>query len=698
MSPDDRHEMEQLEALSAELTEAGQIARAASVRREIPDPAFAARLRSELLGSFTQAQGVSSDAPPAALPTPPVRPLDAPEKLADRRTRHAAGVPGGSQWAAAAQADSPSADVSAASDGMSAPAPERGKRWRLRPAPEQGKRWRSHPAPDGGKRWRSRPESPVVATRPGIPPAAAFDDPDAEREGHVATLHPSVHWRMPTRILPARWVAVGLAATIAIGSFLYGTTMLFPVHPEATADVAVATTLVRAGASSTLVRGVPLAEGDEIKVGTGGQATVSMGGSFLRMAPGSDLRLNSLAANHVVIDQLGGRVYYRASTEGQYEVMTASVSWLATGTAFDLDRHSAAGGEEVRGLALLDGLNLHGPQLQAGLNQGQSAVVLLSAGGSPQGAPVIEQISAQVLADAWLVGNAQLDAQAGLALGERAADVRPTPTPELTPGPTVAPVVRPSKTTNATPTPSPTPSPTPKPTLAPTRRPTPAPTRKPTPRPTPTGPLNLGRLTIADNHAGTYTFSWPKYTGAGFTYYKLVYGPAGTTPNYPASPYWACNSSPEENSWSGPVEVGDYAVRLQVVDESSGLVIRAQTNVVHLRVTAPPTPSPTAPPAQNLGALNVHNDGGGHYTFTWAPYTGGWEFGAYKLVYVAWPGSPSYLSGYVGYWAFGTGQTSSGSISIPPGHWAFRVQAIGSFGANAYVFGKTGTVELVVSS
>jgi hypothetical protein len=235
------------------------------------------------------------------------------------------------------------------------------------------------------------------------------------------------------------------------------------------------------------------------------------------------------------------------------------------------------------------------------------------------------------------------------------------------------------------------------PTVAPTRGPAARPTRKPPAKPTSSGAANLGTLTIGDNGDGTYTFAWPKYTGDGFSYYKLVYGHAGTSPKYPSSPYWACNDTPDANSWTGPVDPGDYAVRVQVVDESSGIVIRAQTAVVHFAPGAPtPTPEPTLPPAQSLGALDVTDDGGGNYTFSWAPYTGGWSFDAYKLVDVAWPGSPSYLGSHDDYWAFATGATSSGSIAIPSGHWAFRVQAIGFPGGTGHAFAQTGVLELTV--
>ena len=657
MLRDEGNEMEQLDGLAAELTEAGRIARVASARREIPDPAFAARLRAELLRERPKA----SSAQAAVVPVPPARPLDSPEKLADRRTLNRPSVGGRRERAGESETE-----LAAASAASAAPQ-ESTKADRTR----------------AGKRWRARQVETFSASPPGSTPDAEPADRTAADAGHLAALRPSVRWKMPTRALPTRWVALGLAASIAIASLLYGGTVLFPVRSTATADVAVATTLIRGGTSSPLAAGAELREGDEIKVAAGGQATLVMGGSFVRMAPGSDLRLDRLTPDHIVVDQIGGRVYHRASVgnDGNYSVITASVTWVASGTAFDLDRHSfSVGGEEVRGLALLDGLSLQGPQMQASLNQGESAVVKLTSGGSPESGAVIGQISAQVLADSWLVGNARLDYLAGLDLGELSVDVSPTPWPSRTPG-EIANPTEPAGTANGTPTHKPTP------------RPTHKPTPRPTPRPTPTGPAYLGELTIARNGDGTYTFSWPKFEGDGFTYYELVYGPAGTQPVYPASPYWACNSGREDTSWTGAIDMGDYAVRLQVVDESSAVPIRAQTNTVHLNVTAPP---PTLPPVESLGDLSVTNDSPNYYTFEWAPYTGGGAFGAYELVYVAWPGTPSYVTG-AEYWAFGTGDTSSGSIEVPSGHWAIRVQAIGwPFGGDAFAFGESAVYELNV--
>jgi hypothetical protein len=615
MSPDPRLELEQLDGLAAQLASAGRIARAATASRERPDPAFAARLRVQLVGEAAPASGYAAAASATATAVPPSGPLDAEEPLFDRR-----------------RAGRPFANAQIA----------------------------------------------APAEVPAGPAGAA-----ADRNGQVAVLRPSVRWRLPTRVARARWIAVGLAASVALASFLYGATLLWPARPNATAEVAVSATLLRDGASSPLVQGAELHEGDRIAVAAGGQATIAMGGSFLRMAPGSQVRLDSLTPDRLAVEQLAGRAYHRASVPagGSYSVVTASVTWTAGATAFDLDRHATAfGGEEVRGLALFDGLDLAGPSLREVLSQGQRAVVQLTAGGSPAGSPLVDSFGSTISGDAWLVSNAQLDRMSGLDLGDLAVVLgSPTPKPSqpaATAEPTTGPVGH-------------TPAP------APTKAPTPPPPPQPTPTPTPAGPANLGKLNVAHNGDGTYTFSWPKYTGDGFQFYKLVYGPAGTQPTFNGSNYWACNDVVTETSWSGGIDPGNYAVRLQVVDESSGsIVIRAQTNSITLKVAAP---TPTLPATQNLGALTVSDDGGGKYTFSWAPYTGGWDFDAYKLVYVPWDGIPSYTTGSPYWAAVSPGSTITGSIGIPTGDWSVRIQAIGwPFGGEAYVFGQTSVFHLTV--
>jgi hypothetical protein len=652
MSLDDLRDADQLEALAGELAEAGRIARTVSSRREVPDAAFVTRLRAELLRSLPQAGSLSAGPSLSGMTMalPLASPFGAPQRLTERRAR-----------------TRPFSDARLADQGSAGAAP-------VAPA-------------SSGKRWRARQVQAIAAAptaaptalpgRPGVPQL-----PPDDRNGHVAVLRPAISWRIPGRPVAGRWVAVGLAASVAIASLLVGGTLLFPVGPDATASDVTAATYQRGGVSNTLAAGQELRPGDEIQVGASGRATLLIGNSFVRLAPGSDMRLDDLDRSHVVVSQLNGRAYHRVSVAdgGSYTVRTDAVSWVATGSAFDLDRHAvAADGEEVRGLALLDSLDLRAPQLTTNLNQGQSAVIALR-GPSSAGQPFVSQISRVMLSDAWLVRNAGLDHKAGLALGELTVSISPSPEPSE--------VIEPS----SEPTTETTAEPTVPATDTPTQRATAAPTHKPTPRPTASGPHNLGKLTIVNNGDGTYSFSWPKYTGEGFTYYKLLYGPAGSSPTYGAADYWACNSDPAETSYSGAIPIGDYAVRLQVVDETGSTpVVRAQTGIVHLEVQEP---AATEPAVQSLGVLSVSPDGA-NYVFGWDAYTGGFGFDAYKLVWVAWDGSPSYLHGDP-YEAFGTGSTSSGSISMPSGDWSVRVQAIGSFNGHTFAFGQTGILHLIV--
>jgi hypothetical protein len=616
-------EREQLDGLAAELAEAGRIARAATSRGEVADPRFAAMLRASLAGQMPQLRTVDGLAP-----VPPTRPLG----WAEGQERRAAGRPlagGRREWVAR--------DEDLTADGV---------------APRTAR-------PQSGRRW----DDPQPAEFGYAPPA----EEAAPDTGHVAMLKPSVRWQVPVRVMPARWVAVGLAASLAIASLMYGTVSIFPSGPTATAEIAINATLTRGGSTSPLATGAELKAGDQVAVEPGGQATIVVGGSYMRMAPGSEVRLDGLDPNHVVVDQLDGRVYHRVDVDegGRYTVATATVTWTATGTAFDIDRHAwGADGEEVRGLALLDGLGLTGPEVDASLRQGQSATVILSGAGVPDGSASVAAITGDTLADAWLIQNAQLDRLAGLDLGELASLL--TPSPEITP--TIGPV------------------------------PTEPPPAQPTPKPTPAGPINLGSLSVSyDSGSGQYAFSWAKYTGtwnAGSTYYKLLYAPWGTTPSYGSSDYWACLDSRYTHSWTGEIAPGDYAVRVQVVDETSGVVVRAQTGVFHLK---------TLPPTQSLGSLNVDASVAGQVTFSWSGYSGGWPFNYYKFVYGPKGSNPSYLAG-AGYFAAIGPEGTSVTLYIGEGDFTpgteldLRIQAIGYPYDSGYVFGQTNVLTYTVPS
>lgn len=427
-----------------------------------------------------------------------------------------------------------------------------------------------------------------------ILPAQIGSEADDARK--VAALKTSPRWHFRTRPVFSRHIAVGLAASVVVATVMYGSGVLWTGRPTASAlaDDAVAATLVRGGASSDLVAGVQLHPGDEIKVAAAGRATLHLGDNYVRLAGGADMRIDLLDPSQIMVDQVAGRAYHRAEAGATYQVATGAVTWQGAATVFDLDRHfTAGGGEQVRGLALYHGLGLQGPQIHESVPEGMSATVHLSRDGARGGTPVVEPIAAQALADSWLMANAGLDAGLGLPLGQFASLASPEPTTQPTPSLAVPPTE-----------PSPAVPPTEPPTaVPPTAAPTVAPTAKQTakPKPKPTVPADLGRLKIVQGIDNSYAISWPKYTGKGFQYYKLLYGKRGTTPTSPSSPYWACNDSPSANSWSGVIDAGDYAVRLQVVDESSGkTVIRAQTNVIDLTVTTSVSPLPPNPDGRDV--------------------------------------------------------------------------------------------------
>ena len=325
MSPDDLNEIEQLDGLAAELAAAGRLARVDHANRELP---FAVSLRARLLRDLPApmtADGLAQTSDTGlAAPMPPVRPLDAPERLQDRR--HALRPFSGASYLspAAATATTPDDIETIIATTPTDMDPTRA-----------GKRWAATAAatPWGG--------SPGAMDAP--PPAGVGE---ADGESHISALKPSMRWRIPTRVLPSRWIAVGLAASVAIASLIYGTTIFVPARTVATANQADAATLIRGGASSVLSAGMQLHEGDEIRVAAAGAATLQLGDNYVRMAGGADVQIKSLDPNHVNVNQVTGRVYHRVTVPagGDYQVETATVIWQATGTAFDLDRRVTSGG------------------------------------------------------------------------------------------------------------------------------------------------------------------------------------------------------------------------------------------------------------------------------------------------------------------------------------------------------------------
>lgn len=637
MSPEQLSEMEQLDALANELHDAGRLARVAIDHRARPESAFAGKLRSDLFAAYGQEET------PVAASESRVRNALAPVANLMERRGHAR--PFGYR---------PSVDVNAE--------PEI-----LRPEPQPQVR-----ETRAGRRWSGLGQGSRPSSRPSL------DDLLVEgahsESGHVGRLHPSLTWRLPVGMAPARLAVAGMAACLGLALVIGGSGLIWPSRPADLAAEADGTSVVRNGSASELAAGDRLQEGDEIRVGSGGHAVLTLGSSVVRVAEGGDLRLNSLDSSNLVLAQLAGRAYHRVSVPsgGSYTVVTASVSWRATGTAFDVDRYSSSsGGEMVRTLALQHSVDLSGPEITARVAEGDSATVVLRPDGSPNGQPVFAPIGADTLADTWLLENARADAQMGLPLGLLAVALSPAPQPVAT----------------QTPTASPTATPTPEPAAA-----TPAPTPVPEPvTPRPTYPVvNLGPLYAHDNGDGTYSFSWTKYTGSwnSETYYKLVYGPWGSNPSFDGGNYWACNGSSWQNTASVCVTPGDWAVRIQVVDESSGkIVIKGQTSVAHVTLGLPPT--------VDLGPLSVTNLGGGQYRFTWAAYNGCPPFSYYKLMATTDGSDPDYPSGNGSYLAVPDTGATSATIPLGPGEYWIRIQAIG-YPNGAYAYAQTSILHLTV--
>ena len=657
MSRDELSDMEQLDGLTVELAEAGRIARVATAHREQPDPAFAGRLRAELLLALPTVETAAVDAPlvpglPASVPMPPVRPLEMPGRFTERRS-------GGRPFVAAEFQPRTDELRNKRLDGAPVVAPTRADLTRA------GRRWE---ALDG-----------AAATRVSSDAATSTTSDAVGTDGLVVALKPSMRWHIPTSVLPSRWIGVGLAASIAVASMIYGSGVFVTPKTVATASDSVAAFLIRGGNTVALTDGTQLRENDEIKVAAAGRATLQLGDSYVRMAGGSDVQLKSLDTNHIVVSQVAGRVYHRVvvAAGGDYQVATATVTWKAVGTAFDVDRETTSGGgEQVRGLALYDGLDVTGPGLNDNISEGSSAMIVLRPDGAPDGSAGISPITSQTLADAWLVGNAGLDARLGLPLGQMAALVSPSST--------------------ATPTTSPTPQPTVKPVVATaTPKPTAKPTPKPTPKPVPAGPPDLGTIKVVRNADSSYTISWPKYTGSGFLYYKLMAGDYPSSPSYGKSgDYWACNDTVTDTSWKGFIAPGNYSVRLQVIDEpDSKVVIRAETKIYHLVVSTP-----------GMGSVSAHDNGNGTFTFSWASYGGSGSYGFYKLAYETTDSgsTPSYPDGSPIWAAVSAGTTSVtltvGDGGFVPGDYKMRVQAIGwpdGFSCG-YAYAQTGVLHLIV--
>ena len=320
--------------------------------------------------------------------------------------------------------------------------------------------------------------------------------------------------------------AVIVVLLVAATGLLAGRLVASPANRAS--DVSGAT-LIRAGASSTLLAGAALSAGDEIRVGSTGHATLLLGPSQARLAPGADVQLDSLSGSALRLALVGGREYNRVGvpTGGSYAVVTGPYSWTATGTAFDLDSSAlAAGGTQVILLALEHSVAVTGP---AGTQVIPEGSVVSAIFGSPASDGLtVGPIPAIDFADPWLIANAKADeslgypigALAGVALAPNGTPTTSVASPTLAPTdpPTDAPSDTPGSSPAVSPSPTSTPSGTPTPTATP--RPTPTPTASPSPTPTPTATPAMS-LSLTSCPGGV-VLNWSKYSGPGFARYVTM--------------------------------------------------------------------------------------------------------------------------------------------------------------------------------
>jgi hypothetical protein len=331
----------------------------------------------------------------------------------------------------------------------------------------------------------------AVAAPAAIEIGPRAEAPKPKSRPHVDAPHvgaPHVH----APHIGRKWLVLGLIVCLVVAAVVaYGFISLTASRlANATAQEATSAALIRAGSRAELTSYETLQEDDEIQVAAGGHANLTIDDSHVRLAAGADVKLVRLDFQHVVLDQLTGEVYHRVSVPsgGDYSVNTGSVTWVAHGTAFDLNRSPRAtqSGDEVVALSLVDGVNITGAEIGTTLqlNEDMSATVELSPTGAADGPPVTGEISEEALARAWIVGNAGLDAQLELPLGVLGVAADPTPTVAAAATPAESATDVPSSTPSESPTESSSPSASP--TASPSGSPTS--TRKPNSTPTPGHP------------------------------------------------------------------------------------------------------------------------------------------------------------------------------------------------------------------
>lgn len=541
------------------------------------------------------------------------------------------------------------------------------------------------PAADGTRADRMRGEpSPLWADTT----ASANDTPRA--------LEPQIARRTPT-ILPApRWTVLGIAAAVVVSVLGLQSGLFLPGVPESHASGVVGATLTRDAATTALSSGTELRERDIVSVSADGRATLEFGASQARLAGGSEVRIVDVDGKLIALEQLAGRVYHRVvlPSDGRYEVTTATVTWRAVGTAFDLERSSIPGGELVVERSIEHDVAVTGPNIEALIVEGRSVTVRL---GDDDPDLATADLDALELSDPWLVRNARLDLDLGHPIGVMTAidlglqTAKPTPNAATTsplkttaPEPVVTPA--PTEVTTVEPTAAATPNPTPKPTPAPTPKPTP----KPTPAPTPAVAAMTLSLTSCD---GGVVLDWSKFSGEAFNHYTslrnttadipLAYPPQGGAVDFGNS---YTTDWTKKQSFDASLEDGSTVYYRAMAFDGEDRVIGASD-----------VKSVTAKAVKALGTLSITPAPGGG-SFAWSPYTSASACYSFdKLVYSAANPEPSYLEGSPAVWVgttFGNGAAAVDGMTA--GTYWFRVQTFRDTPFGKFLVAQTTAVQVSI--
>jgi hypothetical protein len=532
-------------------------------------------------------------------------------------------------------------------------------------------------------------EIPAPAPRPvSVSAYARAWGPHNERPVPLA---PSVSRRTPT-ILPApRFTLAAIAAALIVSVVALGTGLLHAVPATARVGDAVETALVRDGQRMDLAVGTALHVGDTVEVASTGHATLELDRVVVRLDGGARFQIDGLD-DGVVVEQLAGRAWHRVTgADGPaYAVRTASVTWTATGTAFDIDRGVDAGGVPiVVERSIEHAVRIAGPDFAATVPEGAGATVRLGEG--------LAEVATRTLLrdeldDPWLIGNAAADVARGwpagimdglLALASGAPTPAPaTPAPEPTASPSLT--TAPETPAVATPVPTVPPTATPKPTPKPTPRPTP----KPTPKPT-LATLGLSSLSCP----GGTILDWTGYEGVGFAKYTVLRAIGAEVPVAwpPTAGVVALGGATTKDQAITDGQDADaaagttYGYRALAIDGSGGIL------------AASPIAVATGTAIGSLESLTVSSPAAATVQLDWTPFGGSGDcFTYYKLVFSDTDPAPSYLKGSAYLAAIAEPGAATWSGDLAAGTYWFRVQAVRTTSLGKFIVAQTAVVQFAV--